>query len=279
MAIETKVGVYLCSGCEIGDCLNMDELAKVATDENKTPVCKINPWLCSEESIDIIKKDIDNEKLNWVVIGACSQRFLSDIFKFDTNVLVDRVNLRENVAWTHKPNDEDTQMLASDYLRMGIAKVQNSEPPEATENEINETILVVGGGVSGLTAALAAAKADYEVILTEKESQLGGWLNKIYKIGPTQDPFTTLESSKIEDLISEVEANNKIKVIKSCKIDKISGQPGNFDVKYIANNNSPTEPVKVGAIIQATGWKQYKPEKLEELGYGKFDNVITNMQL
>jgi len=196
MAIETKVGVYLCSGCEIGDCLNMDELAKVATEENKIPVCKVNPWLCSEESIETIKKDIENEKLNRVVIGACSQRFLSDIFKFDSKVLVDRVNLRENVVWTHKPNDEDTQMLASDYLRMGIAKVQNSEPPEAMVNEINETILVVGGGVAGMTSALAAAKAGYSIILTEKENQLGGWLNKIYKIAPTQDPYTTPEPSK-----------------------------------------------------------------------------------
>ena len=279
MAIETKVGVYLCSGCEIGDCLNMDELAKVATVENKIPVCKINPWLCSAESIETIKKDINDEKLNRVVIGACSQRYLSDIFKFDPKVLVDRVNLRENVAWTHKPKDEDTQMLASDYIRMGIAKVQNSEPPEATENEINETILVVGGGVSGLTSVLAAAKAGYSVILTEKENQLGGWLNKFYKITPTSYPFTEPEYSKIEDLISEVESNKNIKVIKSCTIDKISGQPGNFDAKFIINNNAETEPVKVGAIIQATGWKQYKPEKLGELGYGKFDNVITSIQL
>ncbi len=279
MAIETKVGVYLCSGCEIGDCLNMEELAKVATDESKIPVCKTNPWLCSEESVETIKKDIENEKLNRVVIGACSQRFLSDVFKFDSKVLVDRVNLRENVVWTHKPNDEDTQMLASDYLRMGIAKVQNSEPPEAMQNEINETILVVGGGVSGMTSALAAAKAGYSVILTEKENQLGGWLNKIYKIAPTNDPYTTLEPSKIEELISEVESNDKIKVIKSCTIDKISGQPGNFDVKFIIENNPQTESVKVGAIVQATGWKQYNPEKLGELGYGKFDNVITNIQL
>ena len=278
MAIETKVGVYLCSGCEIGSCLNMDELAKVATDESKIPVCKVNPWLCGEGSIETIKKDIENENLNRVVIGACSQRFLSDVFKFDSKVLVDRVNLRENVVWTHKPNDEDTQMLASDYLRMGIAKVQNSEPPEAMQNEINETILVVGGGVSGLTSALASAKAGYSVILTEKEDQLGGWLNKIYKIAPTKDPYTTLEPSKIEELISEVESNEKIKVIKSCTIEKISGQPGNFNVKLITNG-TPSEPIKVGAIIQATGWKQYKPEKLEQLGYGKFDNVITNIQL
>ena len=72
---------------------------------------------------------------------------------------------------------------------------------------------------------------------------------------------------------------SKIKVIKSCTIDKISGQPGNFDTKFIINGTKETETVKVGAIVQATGWKQYKPEKLGELGYGKFDNVITSIQL
>ena len=157
MAAEPKVGVYLCSGCAIGESVNIDQLVKVASEENKIPVCKFNQWLCSEESIESIKKDIESENLNRVVIGACSQRFLSDVFRFDSKVLVDRVNLRENVAWTHKANDEDTQMLAEDYLRMGIAKVNNSEPPEPFNVEINEIVLVVGGGVSGMTSALAAA--------------------------------------------------------------------------------------------------------------------------
>jgi quinone-modifying oxidoreductase subunit QmoB len=118
MAIETKVGVYLCSGCEIGEALNIDELSKVASEENKIPVCKTNPWLCSEAGVEEIRKDIKSEKLNRVVIGACSSRFLSDVFTFDSNVLLDRVNLRENVAWTHKEKDEDTQMLAAEQVNL-----------------------------------------------------------------------------------------------------------------------------------------------------------------
>jgi quinone-modifying oxidoreductase, subunit QmoB len=278
MAIETKVGVFLCSGCGIGETLNFDQLAKVASNENKVPTCKVDSWLCSENCIANIKQDIENEGLNRVVIGACSGRFLQDTFKFDSKVLVDRVNLRENVAWTHKPNDEDTQMLAEDYIRMGIAKVRNSEPPEPFKRDINETVMVVGGGISGLISALEAAKAGYSVILTEKENQLGGWLNKCYKVVPSQSPFFEPEDSKINELISEVESNNKIKVIKSCLIDKISGEPGNFTVELTANK-SQKENVKTGAIVQATGAKEYNPEKLVDLGYGKFEKVITGNQL
>ena len=279
MAAEPKVGVYLCSGCAIGESVNIDQLVKVASEENKIPVCKFNQWLCSEESIESIKKDIESENLNRVVIGACSQRFLSDVFRFDSKVLVDRVNLRENVAWTHKANDEDTQMLAEDYLRMGIAKVNNSEPPEPFNVEINEIVLVVGGGVSGMTSALAAAKAGSQVILTEKDDHLGGWLNKFYKVTPGSAPYTDPESSGIEDLISEVKSNDKIKVIQSCLIEKISGQPGDFTVIFKINNEVQSETLKVGAIVQATGWKQYDPNKLGEYGYGKFDKVITGIQL
>ncbi|MEJ2507416.1 MAG: FAD-dependent oxidoreductase, partial [Ignavibacteriaceae bacterium] len=279
MAAEPKVGVYLCSGCAIGESVNIDQLVKVASEENKIPVCKVNQWLCSEESIESVKKDIESENLNRVVIGACSQRFLSDVFRFDSKVLVDRVNLRENVAWTHKANDEDTQMLAEDYLRMGIAKVNNSEPPEPFNVEINEIVLVVGGGVSGMTSALAAAKAGSQVILTEKDDHLGGWLNKFYKVTPGSAPYTDPESSGIEDLISEVKSNDKIKVIQSCLIEKISGQPGDFTVTLKTNNEVQSETLKVGAIVQATGWKQYDPNKLGELGYGKFDKVITGIQL
>ena len=279
MAVDTKVGVYLCSGCDIGEAVNIDELGKVASEESKVPICKNNPWLCSEAGVEEIKNDIKNENLNRVVIGACSARFLADIFKFDSDVLVDRVNLRENVAWTHKPNDEDTQMLASDYLRMGIAKVRNSEPPKPQPVDVNETILVVGGGVSGLTSALATAKAGNSVILTEKEDQLGGWLSKFHKVSLGNSPFTELESTGIEELISEVESNKKIKVYKSCLIEKISGAPGDFKVTLKINNEVQSEPLKVGAIVQATGWKEYNPNNLGELGYGKFDNVITGIQL
>jgi quinone-modifying oxidoreductase, subunit QmoB len=278
MAIETKVGAYLCTGCGIGESINCDQLLQIAVKENKVPVCKISPWLCSEENIEMIGKEIESEELNRVVIGACSQRFLSDVFKFKPDVFVERVNLRENVAWTHIHNDEDTQMLAEDYIRMGIAKVRNCEPPVPFKKDINETIFVVGGGVTGMTAALAAANAGFHVILTEKEDQLGGWINKLYKIPPTHSPYLEPELPKVDELISQVESHNNIKIITSCLIEKISGEPGGFNVS-LKVNDSQTEHLVAGSIIQATGAKPYNPNKLNDLGYGKYENVITSIQL
>ena len=277
MALETKVGVYLCSGCGLNESINFDQLTKVALEEHKVPVCKVSPWLCNQENVEMIKKDVETEKLNRVVIGACSQRFLSDQFNFGSDVFVDRVNLRENVAWSHKPNDDDTQMLANDYLRMGIAKVRNCELPEPFKREINETILVVGGGITGMTSALAAANAGYSVVLTEKENSLGGWAGKIYKTEPSHAPYTDPELPETDKLISEVETNDKIKVFKSCLINKISGEPGNFTVS-LTINKSQIETLTTGTIIQATGAKPYNPEKLGELGYGKSNNVFTGVQ-
>ncbi len=273
MASENKIGVYLCSGCSLNESLNYDTLVKVAAGENKVPVCKVSEWLCGGENIDMIKNDIKNDNLNKVVIGACSPRVLTDVFTFGQDVLVERVNLREQVAWSHKPNDEDTQMLADDYLRMGIAKVNNCDIPEPFQRVINETILIVGGGITGITAAREAADAGSKVILVEKEEKLGGYLNHIYKKEPSKPPYTELEPPEQETLINTIKSNNKIKIITSCVITKISGEPGNFDVTLSNNEN-----FVVGSIIQATGSKPYNAEKLQELGYGKVENVMTGIQ-
>ncbi len=275
MTSENKVGVYLCSGCGLNESINFDELVKVAAEENKIPVCKVSHWLCSEENIEKMKSEIKAENLDRVVVGACSQRFLTDVFNFGRNVFIDRVNLRENVAWTHKPNDEDTQMLANDYLRMGIAKVNNCEIPEPFEKDINETILVVGGGITGLTAALAASKSGSSVVLVEKSDKLGGWLNNIYKTEPMHYPYTEPEIPEKEKLISEVERNESIKIYTSCSIRRISGEPGNFSVTL---SNPAGESITVGSIIQATGSLAYNADKLDAYGYGKSDNIMTGVQ-
>ncbi len=273
MASENKIGVYLCSGCGLSESLNFDELVKVAAEENKIPVCKVNNWLCSDEGIDLINNDIKNENMNKIIIGACSPRVLSDTFTFGKDVLVDRVNLREHVAWTHKPNDEDTQMLADDYLRMGIAKVNNCDIPEPFQRDINETVLVVGGGITGIVAALETVEAGLPVVLVEKEEKLGGYLNHIYKKEPSGHPYRDPEPPGHEELIKKIASFNNIKVVTSSVIRKISGEPGNFNVTLSNDDN-----FIVGSIIQATGSKPYNADKLVEYGYGMIENVMTNVQ-
>ena len=136
-------------------------LSGVATGEFKIELCKEHDCLCGDEGRELIAQDVA-EGANSIVVAACSPRFMADAFTFD-NVLTTRVNLREQVVWSHEPNDEDTDMMAQDYLRMGIVRGQQANLSEPLQEEVDRTVLVVGGGVTGLTAALDAAAVGNDV--------------------------------------------------------------------------------------------------------------------
>ncbi|MCL6446919.1 MAG: FAD-dependent oxidoreductase [Armatimonadetes bacterium] len=275
--MEKKMGVYICTGCDIGESLDLEALSKVAASEYKVPVCKTHPFLCSAEGAGLIKQDIAGEGVNAIVIAACSPRVNTDVFDFP-DVFVERVNLREQVVWCHPANDEDTQMLAEDSLRMGIVKAQQAELPVPFQAEdISKTILVVGGGLAGLTAAAETAKAGYRAVLVEKKETLGGWAAGLKNVVGLQPPYTELEDLNLADRVREVEENEKITVYKNAQIEKIAGAPGMFDVQIRQNDNLYSE--RVGAIVLAAGAVAYDATKLENLGFGKYTNVITGEQL
>jgi quinone-modifying oxidoreductase subunit QmoB len=274
--MEKKIGVYICTDCEIGKSLDIEQLVKVAT-KMKAAVVKTHPSLCLKEGVEFIKKDMAAEGVNAVIIAACSPRVNYDIFNLGTP-LIERVNLREGVVWSHTPNDEDTQMMAEDYIRMGILKMQKMEPTEPyNAGELSKTILVVGGGLSGITAANEAAKAGYNVSLVEKNDSLGGWMAKLYKQAPTKPPYADLEEPFIKDLIKEVQQNPKIKIHTSSLVEKVDGAPGLYDVTIKKNGSS--ENFRAGAVVLAAGSVPYDATKIEHLGFGKYPNVITNAMM
>ncbi|MBO8128327.1 MAG: FAD-dependent oxidoreductase [Peptococcaceae bacterium] len=273
-----KIGVYVCTGCGIGDALDIDKVTKVAEKEYKCPVVRTHAHLCGKEGVELIKKDLEGEEgVNAVIVAGCSGRVNTDVFNFGPSVMVERVNLREHVVWCHPANDEDTDMIAEDNMRMGIVKVQKSELPEPyIEEGIVKTILVVGGGLVGLTAALEAAAAGYKVVLIEKEASLGGWVAKQYKQVALRPPYDELRENDIQDIIKQVEDNPNITVYTSAKSEGISGGPGIFEVTINQNGNTVKE--KVGAIVLATGAKPYDATKLAHLGFGRFQDVVTKDQ-
>ncbi len=253
--MEKKFGVYICSGCSIGEGLNLEKLSLVATKEYKMPICKTHPAMCGEEGVALIKADMQGEGVNTIIIAACSNRVKYDVFDFGPENIVERVNIREQVVWSHdwtkqvkvkskdaegkevvteetQPND-DTQMLAEDYLRMGIVKAQkmNQVDPYLLE-KVEKAILVIGGGVTGLTAAIEAANTGYDVTIVEKQAQLGGYAAKQRKQIPTKAPYTSLEPNTIQDMIKEVTGHGKIRVLTGTEIARISGAPGQFAVSF-----------------------------------------------
>ena len=276
--MDKKMGVYICKGCEIGESLKIEALEKIAISQYKAPVCKSHEALCGKEGLALIKQDI-SEGVNAVVIAACSQRVKTEVFQFGPDVLLSRVNLREQVVWCHPPNDEDTQMLAEDTLRMGMVRIQKMDfiTPYQAEGMV-KNILVVGGGLTGMTAALEAAQTGYDVILVEKENSLGGWVKKQTKLCPTQSPYEAIEDSgMIEALMREIDQASNVKVYTSSTIEKISGAPGLFDVAIKQNGNSVSE--RAGAVINAAGAVPYDAGKLGHLGYGTSKNIVTREQL
>ncbi|MCG6973149.1 MAG: FAD-dependent oxidoreductase [Desulfobacterales bacterium] len=241
--MDKKYGVYICTGCGIGDALNIKALCEVPEEEG-LPV-QTHPFLCGKDGVELIKKDIADKGINTMVIAACSRRVNFDIFKFD-GCIVDRVNLREQVVWSHPRSEfpaltEDQiddgvhfdrlQMLAEDYLKMGMAKVEKIKLPEPYQVEtFSNKILVIGGGITGISAALDAAKAGYNVTIVEKEASLGGYAAKVRKQLPDQDPYDTLALPAVESKIREIESYDNITVRTGTLVARLAGEPGNFTV-------------------------------------------------
>ncbi|HBD10483.1 MAG TPA: heterodisulfide reductase subunit A, partial [Syntrophobacteraceae bacterium] len=276
--MEKKLGVYICGGCGLGDALDLDSLAKVATKEFKVPVCKQHSHLCGAEGAGLIKADVDQGGVNSIVVAACSPRVMTDVFDYGPAVLLERVNLREQVAWSHPAGDEDTQMLADDQLRIGLNRMKEMEPPSPFEGEnLSKRILVVGGGLTGMSAANEAAKAGCEVVLVEKEAELGGYLRQVAKLPPSQPPYEDLQDVDLPDLIGELTGRSSVMIYTGAQVASIAGAPCMFDVTIQQNGSQAAE--RVGAVVLATGSVPYDARKLDHLGYGKLSDVITAADL
>ena len=244
--MDKKYGVYVCTGCGIGDAIDVEALCEIPRGEG-LPV-KTHAFLCGKEGVELIKGDIESEGTNTLVIAACSRRVNFDVFGFD-GCIVERTNLREHVVWSHPRSEfpalteeekadpelfDRVQMLAADYLKMSLARVRRIDMPEPQllEEGVCRKILVIGGGIAGVCAALDAAKAGYDVTVVEKESSLGGYAAKLRKQLPTEDPYDSLQSPVIDARVAELESLANITVKTDTVVARIAGQPGEFIVTF-----------------------------------------------
>lgn len=320
--MDKVYGGYLCTGCGIGDVLDVDGLKDAASEtgiELKEHAC-----LCGDAGRAMIQQDMTDNGVNTVVICACSPRVMQDEFNFGDDTITIRGNLREHVAWSvGEPEDgeafsdtekEFIQETGEDYVRMAVTRAKKTALPEPYLMEtINKRILVMGGGIAGITAAKEAAKAGYEVTIVEKEEVLGGKALGWRKMFPSAYPYAELEAPTIDQMVADVQADAKITIKTGTEVARIAGAPGNFNVTLKATNEKSEwdAPEKVtvdqqekiekgeledpndglvkytkinpdgetyGAVVLATGWKPADVSQFEHLGYGNISKVVTNAE-
>lgn len=256
----------------------MQKLADAAREESAGEAAA-HPPLCVPEGVEYLREDLRNHPADTALIAACSSRVNWDVFSPESlqTPSIERVDLREQVAWSKPPNAEESQALAEDYVRMGVVRAQKSQLPEARSLSIDHTLLVVGGGISGLTASIEAAKAGSAVLLVEKEPTLGGWMARFPRVYPTQPPYQGLQTSNIGELVQAVQDHPNIRVATSTIVHRISGQPGAFVVELDCGGTMSAE--SAGAVVAAAGWQPQDISGASHLGYGTLPDVIDSIAM
>jgi heterodisulfide reductase subunit A len=276
--METRVGVFVCDcGTNIAGVVDVPSVVEYARTLEDVVFVDEGKWICSVDYLTKIKEFIKEHELNRVVVACCTPRtheptFKSTVKEGDLNpYLLEFVSIREQSSWVHKSNPDAATEKAKDLVRMGVAKARLLEPAEETRVSVGKDCMVIGGGISGMTSALALADSGFNVELVEKNHELGGLLCKADKVAP----YDVLASEILNDRIKKIDANENIQVHTSTEIDEINGYVGNYKVGLTKEGEK--EEHDISTIIVSTGMREIPPG--EDYGSGKLSNVITQLQL
>jgi len=232
-----------------------------------------NLYTCSETGLAQIKNGIKDHNLNRVIVASCTPRTHEPLFrdcvkKEGVNeYLFNFVNIRDQNTWCHQKYPQEAFDKAKDLIRMGVAKAAKLEALDNIIVDATPTALVIGGGVSGMTAALSLANQGFETHLVEREKELGGRLKTLYKLFPNDQEAQLL----LDNLKKNVGSKENLKIHTSAQVKKIEGFVGNFEV--IVEENGNNIDLSIGVIIVAVGTSLFTPS-----GYFGYDGKIRITQ-
>ncbi len=273
---EPRIGVFVCHcGINIGGIVNVPEVVDYAKKLPNVVYAEANLYTCSQDTQVIIREKIKEYNLNRVAVASCTPRTHEPLFTETVReaglnpYLFEMANIRDQCSWVHMHEPEKATKKAKDLVRSVVAKARLLKPLKKPIIDVTPVSLVIGSGVSGMTAALELARQGFEVHLVEREKELGGHLRKIHYLLEDKDP-----KEQLNKLVKEVMKNDKIHVYLGTEVTEVSGFVGNFKSKIIHNNEE--KEIEHGIVIVATGAVEYKPT---EYLYGKDPRVMTQHEL
>jgi heterodisulfide reductase subunit A len=233
---EPRIGVYVCHcGLNIAGSVDCAEVAKFATTLPHVVLAQDNRYTCSDQGQAGIQKDIKEKKLNRVVVASCSPRLHEPTFRKTcedaglNKYLFEMANIREHCSWVHLYDRKAGTEKAKDLVKMAVAKATLLQPAEEIEVPITRKVLVIGGGVAGIQAALDLADTGYKVYLVEKEPSIGGMMARIDKTFPTMDCSICILAPKMSD----VGHHPNVELLTNSEVSEVKGYIGNFHVKVL----------------------------------------------
>lgn len=273
---DLRIGVFICHcGRNISSVVKVKDVADYAKNLPNVFYADDLLYTCSQDGLEEIKKKILENDLNRVVVASCTPRTHEALFRDTVRetglnpYLFDMASIREQVSWVHRDNPEGATKKAKELVSMMVEKVKLLKPIKRKTVGINNKCLVIGAGISGLTASLSLAKQGFYVFLIEKEKELGGHMREVFFTLSGWNP-----QEELKKLIQEVEENKLIKIYKDTKLKEMKGFRGNF--KSVIVTDSKEQEIEHGSVIVATGAEE---NKVQEYLYGQDKCVITQTEL
>ncbi len=275
---EPRIGIFVCDcGINIAGVVDVPEVCKYAETLPYVVYAGENLFTCSQDAQEQMKELIREKGINRVVVSSCTPKTHEPIF-MDTleacglnKYLFEMANIRNQDSWVHSDSPEDATEKAKELVKMSVARAASLRPLHERRIPVTKRALVVGGGIAGMTSALNIAGQGFEVVLVEKEAELGGLARSLTRTieGMEIQPF-------IESLKERVLAHPKITVFIQSLIVSFSGFKGNFTTELLVGEQMVSKKIDHGVAVIATGATEYKPA---EYLYGQDPRILTQIEL
>ncbi len=275
---EPRIGVYVCNcGINIAGVVDVAAAEEFARSLPYVVFARQNLFSCSQDSLEVMKENIREHRLNRVVVAACTPKTHEGIF-MDTlqscglnKYLLEMANIRNQDSWVHSGNPQEATSKALELIRMAVSRVGTLYPLQEKVIPVNQRALIIGGGVAGMNAALGLADQGYEVVVIEKEAQLGGMANRL---------TFTIEGDDVQaylkQLIERVTTHPLIQVLTQSLVVGFTGFQGNFTTEVLVGPGPYERKINHGVTLIATGASEYQPR---EYYYGQSAKVMTQVEL